>query len=237
MDLYKRDSSQTGAFQANQDMYSQRDENVSVSFVKSTYQLFAASLLAGTVGAYVGVGMAGFVQSWFWGFIILEIALLVGLHFVKKVAGLNLAVLFAFTFISGLTIGPLLAKTLGMAGGANIVASTFLMTTVIFGSLSVFAMNTTRDFTILGKPLFITLIVIVVVSLLNVLIFRSPILQVGIAGLSTLLFSIFILFDTQNIIKGNYETPIDGAIALYLDFFNLFVSLLQIFGFINSSDD
>ena len=63
--------------------------------------MFAASLLSGTVGAYVGVGMASFIASWFWGFVILEIALLIGLHFVKHINGLNLAILFSFTFVSG----------------------------------------------------------------------------------------------------------------------------------------
>ena len=51
------------------------------------------------------------------------------------------------------------------------------------------------------------------------------------------LFSAFILYDTQQIIKGGFSTPIEAAIALYLDFFNLFISLLQILGIFNSSDD
>jgi modulator of FtsH protease len=45
-----------------------------------------------------------------------------------------------------------------------------------------------------------------------------------------------VIFDTQNIIRGNYQTPIDGAIALYLDFLNIFISLLQIFGVLNSDE-
>ncbi len=56
----------------------------------------------------------------------------------------------------------------------------------------------------------------------------SPILQLGIAMIGALVFSAFILYDTQQIIQGGFSTPIEAAIALYLDFFNLFVSLLQI---------
>jgi modulator of FtsH protease len=51
------------------------------------------------------------------------------------------------------------------------------------------------------------------------------------------LFSAFILYDTQQIIKGNFATPIEASIALYIDFLNLFVMLLQIFGILGSSDD
>lgn len=55
-------------------------------------------------------------------------------------------------------------------------------------------------------------------------------MQLIIASVSAILFSFYILYDTQNIIKGEYETPIEGAVALYLDILNLFISLLQILG-------
>jgi modulator of FtsH protease len=50
------------------------------------------------------------------------------------------------------------------------------------------------------------------------------------------LFSILVIFDTQNIMNGAYETPIDGAIALYLDFLNIFTALLQLFGIFGNDD-
>lgn len=205
-------------------------------FIKQTYQLFAASLLAASAGAYVGIGMASMVASWFWGFFILELGLLFGLYAAKRKAGINLILLFAFTFVSGLTLAPLLSSILGVKGGASIVANAFILTTVAFGGLSVFAMNTKRDFSTMGKMLFITLIVVVVAGLINIF-FQSPILQLAIASISSILFSAFILYDTQNIIRGAYETPIEGAIALYLDFLNLFVSLLQILGIFGSKEE
>lgn len=204
-------------------------------FIKQTYQLFAASLLAATAGAYIGLGMAEAIASWFFGLVILEFGLLFGLYAAKKKAGLNLMLLFGFTFVSGLTLAPLLTSILGMAGGASIVANAFMLTTVAFGGLSIFAMNTKRDFSVMGKMLFITLIVVVVASLMNIF-FQSSLMQLVIASISAILFSAFILYDTQNIIKGHYETPIEGAIALYLDFLNLFVALLQILGIFGRDD-
>ncbi len=207
------------------------------TFIKQTYQLFAASLLAASVGAYVGLysSLGATVAGNYWLFVILELGLLVGLMFAKRKAGLNLILLFAFTFISGLTLTPILGRTFAMPGGAAIVAQAFTLTTVAFGGLSVFAMNTKRDFTTWGKMLFITLIVLFVAMLLN-LFFKSPIFQVALSCVSAVLFSAYILYDTQNIIRGNYETPIEGAVDLYLDFLNLFVSLLRILGFFNSDD-
>jgi modulator of FtsH protease len=57
-----------------------------------------------------------------------------------------------------------------------------------------------------------------------------------ISGVVVILFSFLVVFDTQNIIAGNYETPIDGAIALYLDFLNIFTALLQLMGIFNSDE-
>lgn len=235
MGLYDRNYIQQNAEESTYE-YAQRDESSLGLFIKQTYQLFAASLLAASAGAYIGIGMAKTVSSFYWGFVILEFVFLFGLYAAKRKPGLNIVLLFGFTFLSGLTLAPLLSSILGIAGGASIVANAFILTTVAFGGLSVFAMNTKRDFSGMGKMLFVTLIVVVVAGLINIF-FHSPILQLAIASISSILFSAFILYDTQNIIKGAYETPIEGAIALYLDFLNLFVSLLQILGIFGSKDE
>jgi modulator of FtsH protease len=206
------------------------------TFLKQTYQLFASSLLAGTVGAYVGLGIADVVSSWYIAFIILEFALLFGVFATKRINGVNLLMLFSFTFITGLTLAPLLSRILGMAGGASIVANAFMLTTVIFAGLSIYAMSTKTNYMNIGKGLMIALIIVIVASIVNIFI-GSPILHIVISGISALIFSAFILYDTQNIISGNYETPIEGAIALYLDFLNLFISLLQILGIMGGNDD
>lgn len=206
-----------------------------MSFLKATYQLFAGSLLAATAGAYIGLDMVSTIASWYWGLVIFEFILLFALFAVKKKPGINLAVLFGFTFVSGLTITPLLSSILSMPAGASIVAQAFLMTSVAFGGISMFAMTTKRDFSGMGKMLFIALIILIVGSISNIF-FQSSLLQLGVAGVGALLFSAFILYDTQQIIKGGFETPIEAAIALYLDFFNLFISLLQILGIMNSDD-
>lgn len=207
-----------------------------MAFLRTTYQLFASSLLAATVGAYIGLGMVSAISSWYWGLVILEFALLFGIYAVKDKPGINLAVLFAFTFVSGLTITPLLSSVFNMPSGASIVAQAFLMTSVAFGGISMFALTTKKDFSSMGKMLIIALIILIVGSISNIFI-GSPILQLGIAMVGALVFSAFILYDTQKIIKGGFSTPIEAAIALYLDFLNLFISLLQIFAAFNSKDD
>ncbi len=229
MALYDRKSIQSTMYQEGVVEQSELS-----SFIRQTYQLFAASLLAGSAGAFVGLEMAGAIYSVRWILMFVEFGLLIGLYAAKRKAGLNLILLFAFTFVSGLTLAPIISMFLARGAGL-VVAQAFTLTTVAFGGLSVFAMNTKRDFSAMGKMLFITLIVVIVAGLSNIL-FKSPILQLIISSVSSILFSAFILYDTQNIIKGAYETPIEGAVALYLDFLNLFISLLQILGIFGSDE-
>lgn len=233
MGLYDRDYARGDSFAYEN---ASRSDSQIISFVKETYKLFAASMMAGAVGAYVGVPMAGTVAANFWPLFFVEIGLLIGLHFVKHKPGINLAVMFGFVFMTGLMLAPLLSRTLGMSGGAAIIGNAFAMTSVIFGAMSFYAIKTTKDFTSYGKPLMIALFVIIGFSILNIFL-GNPLLHVIISGVVVILFSILVVYDTQNIMNGSYETPIDGAIALYLDFLNIFTALLQLFGIFGNSDD
>jgi modulator of FtsH protease len=232
MGLYDRDYAR-GNTQAYETVH--RSEAQVVSFVKETYKLFAASMMAGAAGAYVGVPLAGSIATMMWPLFFLEIGLLIGLQFAKKKPGINLLVMFAFVFVTGLTTAPLLAYTLGMSGGATVVGNAFAMTSVIFGAMSFFAIKSTKDFTGYGKPLMIALFVIIGFSIINIFL-GNPMFQIIIAGGVVILFSILVIYDTQNIMRGAYETPIDGAIGLYLDFLNIFIALLQLFGIFGNEE-
>ena len=232
MGLYDRDYARGNSYAYKS---ASRSDSQIISFVKETYKLFAASMMAGAVGAYVGVPLAGTIAAWFIPLFILEIGLLIGLNFVKNKPGINLAVMFGFVFMTGLMLAPLLSRTLGMSGGGTIIGNAFAMTSVVFGAMSFYAIKTTKDFSGYGKPLMIALFVIIGFSILNMFL-GNPMISVIISGVVVILFSILVVFDTQNIMNGAYETPIDGAIALYLDFLNIFTALLQLFGVFGNED-
>ncbi|UOS36047.1 Bax inhibitor-1/YccA family protein [Helicobacter pylori] len=209
-------------------------ESELVSFVKTTYKFFAGSLLLATIGALLGLMNFQAVVQYKWAFFIAEIAALFGLMFSKSKPGLNLFMLFAFTSLSGVTLVPLLGMVIAKAG-LGAIWQALGMTTIVFGLMSVYALKTKNDLANMGKMLFIALIVVVVCSLIN-LFLGSPMFQVVIAGASTILFSLYIAYDTQNIVKGMYDSPIDAAVSLYLDFLNVFISILQIIGIFSDRD-
>ncbi|GHP33470.1 hypothetical protein VN0212_13790 [Helicobacter pylori] len=209
-------------------------ESELVSFVKTTYKFFAGSLLLATIGALLGLMNFQAVVQYKWVFFIAEIAALFGLMFSKSKPGLNLFMLFAFTSLSGVTLVPLLGMVIAKAG-LGAIWQALGMTTIVFGLMSVYALKTKNDLANMGKILFIALIVVLVCSLIN-LFLGSPMFQVVIAGASAILFSLYIAYDTQNIVKGMYDSPIDAAVDLYLDFLNVFISILQIIGIFSDRD-
>lgn len=200
-------------------------------FVRDTYMYFALSLVAATLGAYLGATyLASYLVGNIWaslGILAVEIILIMVLNTKREVTNGAIAMLFTFAFISGLSLTGIIHITLQHSAGAEIIAQALFLTTLAFAGLSVFAFTTKRDFSVFSKALFIVLLVVIGASLLN-LFFQSPVLHLVISGVSAILFSFFIIYDTQMIIRGAYQTPIQGAIALYLDFINLFISLLNI---------
>ncbi|MGM0624029.1 MAG: Bax inhibitor-1/YccA family protein [Campylobacterota bacterium] len=237
MALYDRDYMKKNAASMGAEGSYAKSESDIVAFVKQTYKLFGASMLAGAAGAYVGIPMANTIASMYW-FIAIPWMLfgMFGIRMVRHKPGINLLALFAFTFVGGMIITPLLSVILSMQGGGAIVGNAFLMTAVLFGGLSFFAINTTKDFTSWGKPLMFAFIVLLVFSLINIFVLQSPMMHIIIQGVFLFVISAMVLYDTQNIINGMYDSAVEAALVLYIDFFNMFVTLLQIFGIFGSDD-
>ena len=211
-------------------------ETASVDFMKKTYQLLAASMIAAAAGAYVTMPYAAAVFEYKWFIFGAELLVLFfGLGMTRGKPGLNLAMLFIFTFLTGVSLVPLLASIIGMGNGA-LIGNAFLMTSVLFGALSLFAINSKSDYSSWGKPLFITLIVVIIASLVNYFLLQSPLMHIIITAGILLLFSIFTIYDTQNIANGAYDSPVDAAVSLYIDFLNMFTAILQLLGIMGSDD-
>ncbi len=231
MALYERNYTNTA-----EGTYAEVATSTSVAFMKKTYQLLAASMIAAAAGAFATLPYAETVMQYRWLIFGFELFMLfIGMGMTRNKPGLNLVALFVFTFVTGVSLVPMLARLIGMGSGATI-GTAFLMTSVLFGALSLFAINSKTDFSSWGKPLFITLIVVIIASLINMFILHSPMMHVVMSAGILLLFGLFTIYDTQNIANGAYDSPVDAAVSLYLDFLNMFTSLLSLLGIFGSDD-
>lgn len=142
---------------------------------------------------------------------------------------------FALTGFMGFILGPILNRYLGMAGGAEVVSSAFAMTALVFGGLSAYVLISRKDMSFLSGFItagFFVLLGAVVASFF----FQISGLQLAISAGFVLFSSVCILFQTSAIIHGGERNYIMATISLYVSIYNLFVSLLQLFGLMGRDD-
>jgi modulator of FtsH protease len=200
-----------------------------VGFVRKVYGLFFTGILFSGVGVAIGFAypplMWAVIQNRWISFFVL-IGAIIGAQAVRLVPGVNLAALFGFTTLMGIFLSPVLA-IIG-AKNPNSILQAGVLTVGIFGGLTAYAFLSKRDFSFLNGMLTVGLIVVVLSGILNIF-FASSAFSFGIAVTTLLLFSGYVLYDTQQIIR-RYPTNeyVAGALDLFLDAFNIFMALLRI---------
>lgn len=198
-----------------------------------------------TLGLLVTAGVAWYVASTpgaiqvifgnrilFWGLILAEFGLVIGLSaaVTRLSAGVAGALFLLYSALNGATLSIVLLAYTGAS-----VASAFAATAGTFGAMSVYGTVTRRDLSSLRSFLFMGLIGIVIASLVNVFT-RSDMVSWVISAAAVVVFTGLTAYDTQRLRRmaaagsGIAALPVNGALALYLDFINLFLALLRVFG-------
>ena len=142
----------------------------------------------------------------------------------------GLAVVFAITGLMGFGLGPILNNYLSLANGPQIIATALGGTGVIFLGLSGYALTPRRDFSFLGGFLFVGLLVVLGAALLNIFL-AIPAMSLALSAAIVMLMSGFILYDTSRMVNGGVDNYIVATVQLYVNIFNLFISLLHLLGF------
>lgn len=154
--------------------------------------------------------------------------LLFAVHALKNSAW-GLVAVFAFTGFMGYALGPILSRVLATAGGGQVVMMALTATGVTFLALSAYARTTKRDFSFMGGFLFAGMI-IALVAALAAYFFTLPALALAVSAMVALLSAGLILFETSRIVNGGESNYIVATVGLYLSIYNLFTSLLSLFG-------
>ena len=200
--------------------------------LRNTYWLLALSMLPTIAGAWVGMQM-NFIRMFAAAPVmapLLMFGVMIGALFAVTAlrnSAWGVPALFGFTFIAGLMLAPILSVAGGFRNGGQLVALAGGMTAAIFFAMAAIATVTKRDFSFLGKFLFVGLIVLVVASLAN-LFFQVPAVSLTISAVAVLLFSMYLLHDVSNIVRGGETNYITATLNLFLDVYNIFISLLNL---------
>lgn len=202
--------------------------------LRNTYALLSMTLLFSGAVAAAAVALRlpapGMILT-----LIGYFGLLFAIHKTQHSAA-SVPLVFALTGFMGYTLGPLLSAILTLPGGGTIIAMALGTTGATFLALSAYVLATKKDFSFMGGFLFAGMIIAILASLAN-LFFQLPMLAMVVSGVVALLSVGMILFHTSMVVNGGERNYVMATVSLFVSLFNLFTSLLSIFGFAGSSDD
>ncbi|WP_394787560.1 Bax inhibitor-1/YccA family protein [Rhodoferax sp.] len=200
--------------------------------LRNTYALLSMTLLFSAAVATMGVVL----QAPSPGLIVMLVGsfgLLFAVHKLKN-SGWAIPAVFAFTGFMGYTLGPVVARSLAMPGGAQVVSMALAATGVTFLALSAWAVSSKRDFSFMAGFLFAGMVIAILAGLAAMFL-NVPALGLAVSAMVALLSAGLILMDTSRIVNGGETNYVMATVGLYLSIFNLFTSLLSLFGI--GSDD
>lgn len=202
--------------------------------LRNTYWLLALSMIPTVVGAWLGLvsGFTVFTAVSPGMSLVLFFVVAFGLMFLierNKDSGIGVALLLVFTFFMGLMLSPMIGRILGFANGASLIMMAFGGTAVIFGVMASVATVSKRDFSGLGRWLFMGVIVLLLASVANMFL-HLPALVLTVSVMAIVIFSAFILVDLQRVINGGETNYVSATLAIYLDVYNVFSNLLALLG-------
>ena len=207
--------------------------------LRNTYWLLALSLLPTVLGAWVGV-TTGITRSLSGGVgLIVFLGGAFGFMYAiekTKNSAAGVPVLLAFTFFMGLMLSRMIGSVLGFKNGAELIMLAFAGTAGVFFTMASLATVIKRDLSSMGKWLMVGAIVLMVGGIINVFVGSSTGMVV-IAMLAIGIFSAYMLYDLKRIVDGGETNYISATLALYLDIFNVFQSLLALLGIFGGERD
>jgi modulator of FtsH protease len=173
----------------------------------------------------------------FWISLIGSFGCLIALWFLKNKSPINLGLFYLFSVAEGLLLGLVVETYLARGMGAVVINAAGTTAALVL-ALSAYAWTTKRDLSGMSGFLMIGLIGVIIAGLINFFL-RSPIMYFVISAVTAVVFGGFLMVDMQRTrdARGGTGDAIMLAIAIYLDIFNLFLSILQIFGFLGGRDD
>ena len=200
-----------------------------------SFKLSAEVSVSGQIIALTDYGNAIFNSGLKWLVMLAPLAVIFYMSFgINKMStGKAQTVFWIFTILMGLSLSWVLIVFTGVS-----VARVFFITSATFGAMSIYGYTTKRDLTKLGSFLMMGLIGIIIASLVNIFL-KSTMMHFVISILGVLIFVGLTAYDTQKIknmysasdtIEVSGKKAIMGALTLYLDFINLFIMLLRLFG-------
>jgi modulator of FtsH protease len=207
--------------------------------LRNTYWLLAVSMVPTVLGAWIGVtfGIATAMSP-----MVSMIVFLAGafgfMYAIEKTkeSSTGVYILLGFTFFMGLMLARLLSVMLGFKNGGSLIMTAFGGTAAIFFAMASMATVIKRDLSTMGKFLTVGAWILFFAFIANAFL-QSSALMLTLLVLCLGIFSAFILYDVKRVIDGGETNYISATLAIYLDIYNVFQSLLALLGIVGGERD
>ncbi len=196
--------------------------------LRNTYLLLALTMVPTLAGAFIGMATSGFVLTYPLASTLIMLSGVIGLQYgiaANRHNGLGVALLLLMTGILGWWLGPILNFALKLSNGMQLVGYAAVGTGVIFFAMGAVATTAKRDFSFMGKFLFVGMIALLVAMVAN-LFLQIPALALTLSTLVIVVFSLFLLHDLNRIVRGGETNYVIAAAGVYMSLYNVFANLL-----------
>ena len=198
--------------------------------LRNTYLLLALTMVPTVAGAIAGMATGGIVARHPVASTLVVLAVVIGLQFAiaaHRNSALGIVLLLAMTGILGWWLGPLLNMALSLRNGPGLVGYAAVGTGLVFMVMAGIATRTRRDFSFMGKFLFVGMVVLLLASVANMFL-QLPALGLAVSSLVIVVFSLFLLHDLSRIVTGGETNYVMATTGVYMSLFNIFANLLQL---------
>jgi modulator of FtsH protease len=198
--------------------------------LRNTYLLLALTMVPTVIGAFIGMATASVITGSPIMSSLLMLAAVIGLQFgiaANRNSGIGVALLLLMTGVLGWWLGPILNYALALSNGMQLVGYAAVGTGVIFFAMGAVASTTKRDFGFMGKFLFVGMWALLLAMFANMFL-QIPALALTISTLVIVVFSLFLLYDLNRIVRGGETNYVMATTGVYMSLFNIFANLLNI---------
>jgi modulator of FtsH protease len=198
--------------------------------LRNTYLLLALTMVPTAFGAWIGVQFAPLMMAHPIISFVLLLGSVIGLQFgivAYRNSAMGVALLLLMTGLIGVFLGPLLNVALSMRNGVQLVGYAALGTGAIFLAMGAVARTIKRDLSFMGKFLFVGMIALLIAIFANIFL-QIPALALTISTLVIVVFSLYLVYDLQRIIRGGETNYVLATTGVYISLLNIFSSLLHL---------
>jgi len=198
--------------------------------LRNTYLLLALTMVPTVIGALIGINTAGIIIQHPILSFVLMLGGVIGLQFAiaaNRNNGFGVVLLLGMTFLLGWFLGPLLAVALALKNGPQLIGVAAGGTGIVLFVMGLIATTTRRDFSFMGKFLFVGMMVLLLAMVANMFM-QIPALALTISALVVVVFSLFLLHDLSRIVNGGETNYIMATTGVYMSLFNIFANLLSL---------